>query len=606
MVALLVRSLTTAALGAALVLTVAPGASAAESARFDVDDFSYSAWDAQMQLGVDDDGRATLHVTESLTALFPDFDQNRGVVRGIPDRYQGASSEVEVLAVRDEQGADVPFETEIDDGMLFVLTGDDTYQHGLTTYVIEYTMRDVVLAATETKVDEFYWDLLPLDRAQPIDVFAAEITFDETLTDALTGSSSCYFGPEGSSTECAAPGLQGPSVSNGRATFTVSATDLPPRSGLTVAIAMEAGAVAQPPARIPNPTTEWGPLLLGGFSILGAALTRIFASGFRRAQGRATGIIIAQFDVPDSLPPLVAAAIIDKPRAVIPAEIVHQAVRGMLWIHDSEGTPVLQMIPDAAAPDPLDAAAHTALFADADADGYLVMPEENAAFGTRMRAVEEQGKKAAEDRGLLVRKRSTLAAITQGVAIAIAIAGVAVGVWGFSTDRGVAMFSGIAGIVLAIITFAVGGKGLLPMLVHSPEGAQAREYLLGVKEFIRVAEADRIQMLQSYTGAERRSDGTVDTVVLYERLLPYAMLFGQEKEWGKVLEATYQTSGREPSWTSSRHDTFLPALYVMSSQASAAASYQVTPVSTSSSGFGGSSGGGFSGGGGGGGFSGGR
>ena len=38
--------------------------------------------------------------------------------------------------------------------------------------------------------------------------------------------------------------------------------------------------------------------------------------------------------------------------------------------------------------------------------------------------------------------------------------------------------------------------------------------LAGVREFIRVAEEDRLRMLQSYSGAERRQDGSVNVVVL--------------------------------------------------------------------------------------------
>ncbi|WP_217993969.1 DUF2207 domain-containing protein, partial [Bacillus sp. AFS001701] len=76
--------------------------------------------------------------------------------------YEGAWTDTTVVSVTDETGADVPFETETDDGVLYILTGTDDYVRGLNTYVIEYSMRDVILAA-DNGVDEFYWDLLPLD-----------------------------------------------------------------------------------------------------------------------------------------------------------------------------------------------------------------------------------------------------------------------------------------------------------------------------------------------------------------------------------------------------------------------------------------------------------
>ena len=132
-----------------LLTASAAVASAAEPAA-DVDDFDFSSWDSTFEIGVDDEGRATLHAVETRVAEFPDFDQNRGIVAGFPERYQGANLQTTILSVRDENGDEVPYETEDDDGVLYVLTGDDDYVHGTTTYVIEYEMRDVILAASGT------------------------------------------------------------------------------------------------------------------------------------------------------------------------------------------------------------------------------------------------------------------------------------------------------------------------------------------------------------------------------------------------------------------------------------------------------------------------
>ena len=108
-------------------------------------------------------------------------------------------------------------------------------------------------------------------------------------------------------------------------------------------------------------------------------------------------------------------------------------------------------------------------------------------------------------------------------------------------------------------------------------------------------------MLQSPEGAAKVGvvDGTDEKklVTLYERVLPYAILFGQEKEWSKQLGRYYEQSGSAPDWYSGT-GAFNAALFAsnMSNFSSSAAS-----VSGFSSSSGGSSGGGFSGGGGGGG-----
>lgn len=174
-------SLSMAAVLAPAAALAAPGGSASSvaaaphpAAAADVDDFSYSSWDAVYEIGLDDEGRARMRVTETLVADFPDFDQNHGIVRGLVTSYEGASTETSVLSVTDENGADVPYETDEEDGLLYVLTGnDDDFVRGLTTYVIEYEMRDVILATAPSAgssappADEFYWDLLPSIARSP-------------------------------------------------------------------------------------------------------------------------------------------------------------------------------------------------------------------------------------------------------------------------------------------------------------------------------------------------------------------------------------------------------------------------------------------------------
>jgi uncharacterized membrane protein len=86
-------------------------------------------------------------------------------------------------------------------------------------------------------------------------------------------------------------------------------------------------------------------------------------------------------------------------------------------------------------------------------------------------------------------------------------------------------------------------------------------------------------------------------IKLFEDLLPYAMLFGLEKEWAEQFNNLYT---QPPGWYSGNMSTF-NAIYLanaMSGFNSASSNVFTAPSSSGSSGFGG---GGFSGGGGGGG-----
>ena len=134
----------------------------------------------------------------------------------------------------------------------------------------------------------------------------------------------------------------------------------------------------------------------------------------------------------------------------------------------------------------------------------------------------------------------------------------------------------------------------------SDRGAELRDHLEGLRLYIRVAERDRIRILQSPEGAERAPVDTSDTglmLTLYERVLPYAVLFDEEKQWAKTLGEYYDE--QPPEWYSGSNafsaGVFAAGISSVSSFTSA--SYSGTSSSSSS----GSSGGGSSGGGGGGG-----
>jgi uncharacterized membrane protein YgcG len=601
---------TTGLAAAALLMSAAPAAAAAPPAapasgatavRADVDDFAYASWHARYEVGLDDDGRARMHVTETLTARFPDIDQNQGIVRGLPTSYENAWLDPRVLSVTDETGADVPYETENEDGLLLVLTGDDDYVRGLTTYVIEYEMRDVILAA-DSGVDEFYWDLLPLDSTQRIEAFHAEVAFDEAMTDRMTGNARCYAGYQGSTDECDLI------ASSDGSQLSVEATELSPGEGITIAVGFESNTAAQPSARQPNPVTDTVPAVaaLGGLALSVASWLTV--SAFKRNRRKASGIIVAQYDVPDSLPPLLAAAIVPGAKDPIPAEIIHLAVRGTLRIE--EGTdaeqPRLRRLPGGRIPDQLDVEALDALFAGADSAGVAELPHASEEFAARMKTLSQHGIEAAVSRGLTTKARSRGAMIVQWCAIGIVLVGFALGMSGIIAGRVSAIPAFVAIAFGAFLVFLSSFYSLSRHTVLSAEGARQYEYLMGVREFIRVAVADRLQMLQSYSGAERRQDGSANVIVVYERLLPYAMLFGMENEWGALLEQVYAFEQRGATWIGDPSTPFVHGQLIAFAASSQASATYSAPSASSSSSAGGSFGGGFSGGGGGGGFSGGR
>ena len=141
-----------------------------------VQDFTYDSFEADYYLVRGAGGKSHLFTTETIVARFPDFDQNRGIVRSIPKADSGiAARHARSSSVTGAGGAPIPWWTEEDEDWVYVLTGDDSYVRGAQTYVISYTMSDVVLRYEDTDADEFYWDTVGTDHAQPFGSVTAHV-----------------------------------------------------------------------------------------------------------------------------------------------------------------------------------------------------------------------------------------------------------------------------------------------------------------------------------------------------------------------------------------------------------------------------------------------
>ena len=69
----------------------------------------------------------------------------------------------------------------------------------------------------------------------------------------------------------------------------------------------------------------------------------------------------------------------------------------------------------------------------------------------------------------------------------------------------------------------------------------AVDHLWGIRDYVELAEKDRFAMLQSPAGALTAPLGDLEILRLHERLLPYAVLFGLEKEWMRELDVRYRS-----------------------------------------------------------------
>ena len=321
-----------------LVLSALFAGVVASPAVADTSDFTFDSFSADYTLTRAADGTSQLDVVETVVARFPDFDQNRGIIRAIPTYYQRVDLETTVNSVVDENGEPVPFTfTDAGDFQELAL-GDDTYVRGVTTYVISYTSHNVVGTFADTNDDEFYWDVNGTGTAQPIDAVAATVHVDPSLSDALTGENACYRGPAGSTDTCAI--TPSSDASTGATLFGVSESTLGPQESVTVAIGFTAGTFVQGEKTQPVPrefSSEaplWSTVLAALVGVLAAALAvvAIVLAVRRRRNEPGRHIIVPQYSVPRGLNVMVAAHLVSRGGTAIPAQLVSLAVRKNLRI----------------------------------------------------------------------------------------------------------------------------------------------------------------------------------------------------------------------------------------------------------------------------------
>lgn len=558
-------------------------------ARADVDDFVFESLDVEYQLGRADDGSSTLTVVETFVAVFPEFDQNHGMRRLIPDSYQGAPLHPRLVSITDENGAPRPAEVESDEGVYAMTSRDPGFVHGRQTYVFTYTLENVTRYFADTGSDEFYWDVNGTDWAQPFGRITARVTMPDDLETARTGQQACYVGSFGSTQTCPIADIDGG--------VEASVESVQPYETMTIAIGFEPGTFTEfDSSYLASP---WGWLqaivaLLGlGGSIVWAIVSR--RRHLRDDPGRP--VIIAEYTPPRAIDALESAVLLGRTTKAIPAEVLEQAVVGSIRIEEGPprwfgGTRLKAVLVDPSL---------------ADGDGRMLLPGlfplgvpgEEFEFGRTDKRFSNTALtvlKAAETelatRGL--RRSVPVAARAWPIALAI-VSAVLVVLFGVAALTAFVMpLVPIVLIIAAVFTVLVVG-GLVARKPLTAAGAEARDHLRGLQQFIEWAEADRIRMLQSPQGAERVPVDVSDPRVklkLYEKLLPYAVVFGQEKKWAGELAVLYG-DGNSPVW------------YAGSAGFNAAAfSAGISNLSTSassSSSSGGSSGGGSAGGGGGGG-----
>ena len=539
-------------------------------------------------MGRDGENRSTLAATWRITANFPP-NQNHGIAPIFVRNYDGHSTSFSIKSVTDEQGK--PLEHSWNGNELRI--GDkDTYVRGEKTYIIKFTQRDVTKHYKDTGRDEFYWDVIGNEWRVPMENVRVSMKLDRSLQAAQRGELFCYVGRYGSTKRCDVSGDKGETVTNVRR--------LNRREGITMAVGFNSGTFAEYQESLVERLIKIWAMVQIPASILAVILMIWCGWRYRRLFGRKNELkpIPPEYLPPNQASVLASAYILKKYDALMVkgsakvAQMLDLAVRHYIKLYEVKKASFLrsaqyeiEIVKDLTELRPEESEVVRDMFGSS-----MPNPGQRLNLKKLQNSVSYAARTRDDDKNLnnlvcgkygLCEQKSVNKRIVQKWAMGVGVIGVL-------------LLSPLLLAVAAMLFSLSFGWSL------TDEGLALRRYLSGLKMYIGAAETERLRMLQSPEGAEKVKIDTADEkqlVKLYERVLPYAVLFGQEKEWSAQLGKYYEQVGEQPDWYSGQ-GAFNAAAFAagMNSLSSVASS-----VSDYSSTSGGSTGGGFVGGGGGGG-----
>ncbi|MES2630906.1 MAG: DUF2207 domain-containing protein [Patescibacteria group bacterium] len=556
-----------------------------------LNNFSISSFDIDYTLSRDENNRSVLKTVETITAEFPSYDQNHGLERAIPTSYDGHSLNLSITSVTNQDDAKLQYSTYAEGDMMIMRIGDaDSYVHGSQVYKITYEQHDVTKFFADNNRDEWYWDTNGTQWQVPIDSLRVTYTIDEALLAAAEGEPACYKGAAGSTIQCSID-------ATGRGEYAAMANSLSAGDNVTIAVGFEQGTfVAYEPTFGERLAAAWFGVfivttLLGAVALVGLSIA--YARKLNRLKELA--IVVTEYIPPKGTSVMVSAQVITPTGGVFSAQLIDFAVRHFIEIIETKEKSFwkqaeydIKIITDP-----------TRLLEEEQeilSDMFGTLPKlgdrlalstlrSNTSYYSRTTDNDKKLKALIEGKYAIREKLANVSKYFYRWSIAMLVVGI------LTLSPILLLFAGIVALL---------GYFIRPL---TDKGLELRRYLLGLQRYIKAAEAERLKFLQGPDTAQKIGE-SIDTndpgqlVKLYERVLPYAILFGLEKEWSKRLSEFYATTNTQPDWYSG-NAVFNAALFSTAlSSFSAAASYSGGSSSSSSSG---SSGGGSSGGGGGGG-----
>ena len=490
----------------------------------------------------------SINITEK---IFYDFGglQRHGIYRDIPYIYGGAltsrRTNISEISVVDENGLAYDFVlSNFNKDKRIKIGHEDILVSGIKTYVISYKVDNIFIFDKEK--DRFYWDIVGGAWEVPITNSTATVWLPQVM--ANNGlQAKCYTGEFKSEKFCDTFSYLFEDNDTSRVTGVVfKQSDLPVGGILTVLLDMPLGTITAPSQldKIKYFFQNFGIIFLPLLVFI--VMFFLWYKRGRDPEGR--GNIIVQYDVPDNLSPAEVGTIFDEKvhNKDISAEIIYLAIKGYLKITRIDKKVLLKKTADYLLEQFKDEKdlnndyqkdLLTNLFAKASSEKNLeeftldpktkiavLLSDMDNAYKWRP-VLETKIYEAVVNKGYFPKNPNKVRVIYSVLLILV---------WGLmhllvSRVFGLSFNSFITylSIVISLIITALFGW---QMPKRTKKGVLTKEYILGLKQYLSVAEKDRLNF---HNAPEKNPEH-------FEALLPYAMVLGVERQWAKQFEGIYQ------------------------------------------------------------------
>ena len=538
---------------------------AADTNNFYFDDFT-----ADYYLTKDQDNISHLKVRESVTAVFPTYNQNKGICRQIPFTNQGGKNVTLPKLTKDglkltRNGNSEPIysiETSKkgSDKYYNVCTGNDDYVLGRQTYVFEYEFSRVVTEFKEKgKVfQELYWDTNGNGALQKFNKVTARLHFEDK--NVWSGESSCYVGKlkEKGMDRCKTT-----LISDG---LEFSAENLAKFENLTFDVELKPGSFAVPEPYTPplekNYFYVWAAVGVGVLCLLAIGLEfRKFMKTREKAHYYKSIFVKPEYQPhKDYSLPEMADLFIGKKKdmkvgmmleLVVNKKIEFQKADGKKWnifVKDLTGVreeylDLLSILNGGTRPKEGDTINLKRQVATSSLIALRKSEEAKLVSDLKKdKLVEEKYHFGSNNAGSSVLNAIILSIIFVPIVLMVGLFVITV-LEELVVGQGVSDYQDfvfyehfytltIAMVIVTTIITVLLSDAASKYERHTKKGLEASRYMDGLKLYIEMAEADRLKMLQSVKGADVSAEGIVK---LYEKLLPYAAIFGLEESWMKEM-----------------------------------------------------------------------